>query len=169
MNRTKPRDLVIALVIAGILVNLLMQQAYASFPDLPIAAGAVLAALAVVEFLLTVALRPRLRREQGARPVEPLTAMRVVVLAKASSVLGAVMFGAWAGVLGYVLPRAGRVTAAAHDTTAGVVGLICSAALVAAALWLEHNCRLPDDRDRDEDHDDDGPRDYRLPDDPYSR
>jgi predicted outer membrane lipoprotein len=167
VRRTRPRDLVIALIIAGILVNLLMQQAYSSLPHLPIAAGAVLAALAVVEFLLTVALRPRLRGEQGARPVEPLTAVRVVVLAKASSVLGAVMVGAWAGVLGYVLPRADRVAAAAHDTTAGIVGVLCAAALTAAALWLEHNCRLPDDRD--DDPDDGGPGDYRLPDDRDTR
>lgn len=156
MKRTRPRDLVIALVIAGILVNLFMQQAYGSIPHLPVAAGAVLAVIAVIEFLLTVALRPRLRRERDARPVEPLTAVRVVALAKASSVLGAVMVGAWAGVLGYTLPRSARVTAAAHDTTSGIVGVLCAAVLVAAALWLEYNCRVPHDDD-DSDQRDDSP------------
>lgn len=153
MKRTKSRDLVIALILAGIVVNLLMQNAYGDIPPLPLAAGVTTLVLAIVEFLLTVTLRPRLRRERGARPVEPVTAVRVVALAKASSVLGALMFGAWAGVLVYVVPRAARVTAAASDTTSGIVGLVCSCVLVAAALWLEYNCRTPDDG---EDSDDPG-------------
>lgn len=147
MRRTRPRDLVVALVLAGIIVNLVMQNSYEAIPHLPVAAGLTMLVLAVVELLLTVAMRPRLRHKQDTRPVEPVTAVRMLVLAKASSVLGALMVGAWAGVLGYVLPRSSRVTAAASDTTSGIVGLVCSGALVAAALWLEYNCRTPDDHE----------------------
>jgi hypothetical protein len=58
------------------------------------------------------------------------------------------MAGAWLGVLGYVLPRqAADITAAADDLPSTVVGVICSALLIAAALWLEWCCRTPRDQD----------------------
>ena len=60
---------------------------------------------------------------------------------------GAVVAGAWAGLLGYVVPRASTVSAAASDTAAGVVGLGCALALVGGALWLERCCRAPGDGD----------------------
>jgi hypothetical protein len=61
-------------------------------------------------------------------------------------------------VLAYVLPRSAEVAAAADDSAASVVGLVCALALVGGALWLERCCRTPDDRDddRDRDRDDDG-------------
>ena len=55
------------------------------------------------------------------------------------------MLGAWAGVLAYVLPARGEFEAAAHDTVSGVVGAVCAAVLIAAALWLERCCKTPED------------------------
>jgi len=54
------------------------------------------------------------------------------------------------GVLLYVGPAVSRLQTAGSDTVTGVVGVICSAALVAAALWLESVCRIPpsDDDER---------------------
>ena len=43
------------------------------------------------------ALRARIRREPGTTPVQPLVAARAVLVAKASSVAGAVVAGAWLG------------------------------------------------------------------------
>jgi hypothetical protein len=60
---------------------------------------------------------------------------------------GALVGGLWAGLLVYVLPRASTVTAAASDTVAAVVGLVCALVLVGGALWLERCCRTPDDPD----------------------
>ncbi|WP_181784691.1 DUF3180 domain-containing protein, partial [Pseudonocardia pini] len=64
---------------------------------------------------------------------------------------GALVAGLWAGLLVHVVPRAGTVTAAASDTTAGIVGLVSALVLVGGALWLERACRTPDDPDEERD------------------
>lgn len=145
MTSTRSRDLLVAALLAGLLVNLLMQAFYGSLPRLPLLAGAPLLAFAVAEALFGYSLRTRIRRRPGAEPVQALTAARAVLLAKASSLAGALATGGWLGVLAYVLPRQGEFAAAGSDTWAAVVGAICAAALVAAGLWLERCCRTPDD------------------------
>ena len=61
-------------------------------------------------------LRDRIRRRPGALPVQPLVAARMLALAKASAVVGAVMVGIWAGLLVYAVPRLGLLAAAGGDT-----------------------------------------------------
>jgi hypothetical protein len=68
---------------------------------------------------------------------------RLAVLAQASAYVGAAFAGVWVGVLLHVGPAVARLQAAGSDTVTGVVGVVCSAALVAAALWLESICRIP--------------------------
>ena len=147
MTVTKPRDLLVVGLVVAVLVNLLVRLSYESLPGFPLLAGVTLGVLGVAELVGGNLLRARIQRKPGTRPVEPLVAARAVVLAKASSLGGAVVAGAWAGLLAYVLPRASTVSAAASDTAAGAVGLVCALALVGGALWLEHCCRAPDDRD----------------------
>ena len=60
--------------------------------------------LAIAEVLAANQLRDRIRRRPGALPVQPLVAARMLALAKASAVVGAVMVGIWAGLLVYVVP-----------------------------------------------------------------
>ncbi len=144
MTFTRPRDLLAAAGGAALLFHLLLQVGYGSLPPLPILGGTTLLAFAVVEAVLGFTVRARIRRRPGTRPIPPLTAAKAVVLAKASSLAGSLVTGAWLGVLGYVLPRRSDLTAAAADTRAAVIGAICAAALVAAGLWLEHSCRTPD-------------------------
>ena len=78
--------------------------------------------LGIAEAMAGNALRARIRRRPGARPVQPLVAARAVLVAKASALAGAIMAGAWAGLLVYVLPRSGEVTAAAADAVSGGSG-----------------------------------------------
>ncbi|RLK59833.1 DUF3180 domain-containing protein [Actinokineospora cianjurensis] len=145
MTFTKPRDLVLAGLVGAVVVYLALRVLYGDLPPLPRLAGITLLVLAVVEALFGFGLRDRIKGTGKA--VQPLTAARAVALAKASSVLGAIMVGAWLGVLGYVLPESAEVAAAKHDVASAVVGVVCAAALIAAALWLESCCRTPDDRD----------------------
>ncbi|MFI9008979.1 DUF3180 domain-containing protein [Actinosynnema sp. NPDC053489] len=145
MRFTKPRDLLAAGLVAGLLAHLLLRLSYDTLPPLPTFAGFTLLVIAVVNLWLAFSLRARILRKPGARPVEPLTAARAVAFAKASSLLGAIMLGAWAGVLVYVLPARDEFDAAAHDVVSGIVGAVCSVALIGAALWLERCCRTPDD------------------------
>ncbi|MGH3624701.1 MAG: DUF3180 domain-containing protein [Sciscionella sp.] len=154
VEATSARELLVAGIVAGVLVHLGLQLAYSSIPELPTAAGGTLLVLAVIELLLAISLRPRLQRRAGTRPVPSLTAVRVVALAKASSMLGAIMLGTWLALLVYVLPRQAAVSAAADDATTGIVGAVCAAALIGAALWLEYCCRNPDEPDDPNDPDD---------------
>jgi hypothetical protein len=147
---TRPRDLAVAGLLAGIVLYLIMRSAYGSLPPLPTLAGVTLVVVAIIDVVLGFSLRSRIRGKSG-RPVEALTAARAVALAKASSMLGAIMFGAWIGVLAYVLPLQSDVVAAANDTTSAVIGALCAAALIGAGLWLEHCCRTPDDPDEPND------------------
>ncbi len=77
------------------------------------------------------------------RPVEPMLVARLAVLAQASAYVGAVFAGVWLGVLAHVGPATGRLEAAGADTVTAVIGVLCSVALGAAALWLESACRVP--------------------------
>jgi hypothetical protein len=68
---------------------------------------------------------------------------RLGVLAQASAWVGAGFAGVWGGVLAHVAPAVGRLQAAGSDTVTAVIGIACSAGLVAAALALESACRIP--------------------------
>ncbi|MDQ3886974.1 MAG: DUF3180 domain-containing protein [Actinomycetota bacterium] len=144
MTFTRSRDLLAAAGSTALLVHLLLRVGYGSLPPLPILGGTTLLAFAVAETVLGFTLRARIRHQPGSQPMPVLAAAKAVMLAKASSLAGALVTGAWLGVLGYVLPRRSDVTAAAADTVAAVIGAVCAVALVAAGLWLEHCCRTPD-------------------------
>ena len=147
MHFTRARDLVVAGLLAAGIVHLLVRVAYGDLPPMPTLAGTTLLVLAIIEATLGASLRSRIHKPEGGRLVQPLTAARAVALAKASSLLGAIMSGAWLGMLGYVLPKRGEVDAAAADVTSAVIGIGCAAALTAAALYLEWCCRTPRDQD----------------------
>jgi len=142
---TRPRDLLAVGLVVAVLANLAVRLTYASLPGFPLLGGITLAVLGAAEAIGGRALRARIRREPGTRPVQPLVAARAVVLAKASSVAGAVVGGAWLGLLVFTAPQAGTIQAAGSDTAAAAVGLACALVLIGGALWLEHCCRTPDD------------------------
>jgi hypothetical protein len=145
MTPTRPRDLVLPALITAVVVHLLVRVSYGSLPSFPAAAGLPLAVLGIAEAIGGSALRARIRRRPGTRPVQPLVAARAVLVAQASALAGGIMAGAWAGLLGYVAPRSEDIAAAAGDTVAAAVGLLGALLLVAGALWLQHCCRTPDD------------------------
>ena len=145
MTPTRPRDLFAVALVTAVVVGILVRMAYGSLPELPMFAGATLGVLGIAEAVGGTMLRARIRRRPGTQPVQPLVAARAVLVAKASSLAGAIMAGAWGGLLAHVLPLAGDVTAAGSDAVAGTVGIVCALGLVAGALWLEHCCRTPDD------------------------
>ncbi len=150
MTFTKPRQLVAAALIAVVAVYLGARVGYSSLPPLPALVGMTLLLLAGVDVALAFSLRSRLKGRRGVEPPEALTAARAVALAKASSMLGALMGGAFVGLLVYVLPIRDVVEAAKSDTTSCIVGIVCSAALIGAGLWLEYCLRTPEDRDEND-------------------
>lgn len=145
MTPTRPRDLLAIALVVAVLVNLVVRLTYGSLPGFPLLGGVTLGVLGVAEAIGGRALRARIRREPGTTPVQPLVAARAVLLAKASSVAGAVVGGAWLGLLVFTAPQGGTVQAAASDTAAAAVGIVSALVLVGGALWLEHCLRTPDD------------------------
>lgn len=148
MHFTRPRDLVVAGLIALLVVYLGFEFAYGSMPRLPTLAGVTLVVLAVIEGLLAFALRARIRE---GRVTSAIAVVRAVALAKASSMLGALMLGAWLGVLAALVPRLGDLAAARGDVRSALVGAVSAVLLIAAGLWLEHCCRTPEGGDREHD------------------
>lgn len=159
MTPVSRRDLAVLALGLGIAAWLLVRAFYGQLPPLEWWLPAPLGVLAVIEAVGARTLAGRLAqlraaragktapaRKAGAapvRPLEPMLVARWAVLAQASAYVGAVLLGVWAGVLAHVAPAVGRLQAAGDDTVTAVIGVLCSAALVGAALWLESVCRIP--------------------------
>ena len=144
---TRYRDLAGIAVVVALLGNILVELTYSTLPPLPVAAGVTAGVLGIAELGGGFVLRRRIERRGGALPVPALVAARAVLLAKASSIGGAVIAGLWAAVLLHTVPRAPVVVAAFSDSVAAGIGLACALLLVGGALWLEYCCRAPEDPD----------------------
>jgi hypothetical protein len=147
LGATRLRDLAVVAVVTAVIVWLALRQWYGDIPRLRWFVPLSLALLAFVEAVSASQLRARIRGVPGTRPVQPLVAARSLALAKASALVGAAMVGAWSGLLLYTVPRLSYLAAVGDDTRIGVVGVIASASLVGAALWLEYCCRTPNPPD----------------------
>ncbi len=146
MRPTSISVLVVAALAAAAVAWLLLSVFYADWPPLPWLPIIVIAALAVMETYLAQNTAARVQRRPGAPRVEPLAVARYAVLAKASSLAGALYAGFSAGVLAWLLLE--PTQAAREDVPAAVGGVVSSLALVGAALWLERACRVPDQPDQ---------------------
>jgi Protein of unknown function (DUF3180) len=146
---TRIRDLVGYALAVTLITWLALRQWYGDLPRLRWFVPLSLVLLAIAEAVAGNQLRDRIRRRPGALPVQPIVAARMLALAKASAVVGAVMIGIWAGLLVYAVPRLSELAAARNDTVTGAVGAVAALALTAAALWLEYCCRAPSPPDAD--------------------
>ncbi|WP_261556800.1 DUF3180 domain-containing protein [Frankia tisae] len=142
MKPTRPRDLVLAAVLFGILGYLLLWWAYRSIPTLPRTASLSVVVIGVIELQVAAQTRRRLEGRPGTRPILPLTVARLAALAKASSVVGAALAGAWAGVLGYTAPRTDEFPTAGGDAITAGFGLAAAVVLLVGGLVLERVCRV---------------------------
>ena len=126
-----------------------MRFNYRNIPPLPRLAGITAAVLGIGEALFGQGLRTRIQadRTPGAPaakpPVPPLVAARAMMAAKATALAGAAVGGLWVGLLAYVLPDAGMVSAARSDSITATVGLASAVVMCGGALFLEFCCRAP--------------------------
>ena len=171
LRPTAPSTLAVVGLVGAALTLLLVARFYQQAPSLAWYNSAVIFVLAVLlgwmAWTTRRALRPSRRqlraasvagdeRRPGSRlegPEHALQIARFAVLAKAAAIAGAAFFGAYLGFTVWLAVQSGRLTAAAAELPAAVLGTIACAALTAAALWLEHSCRIPpegDERDSDE-------------------
>jgi hypothetical protein len=155
MGPTRPATLVVSGLASAALGWLLISAFYyQQVPRLPWLPTVTVAALAVLEAYAAINTRARIDRRPGRDPVDPLAVARFVVLAKASSLAGSIFAGFYAGVTAWLFIE--PTQAAANDIPAATAGLVAFLALVAAALWLERSCRVPERPDEEKEADDQG-------------
>lgn len=148
MGPTRKRDLTIAAAAAAVVGYLLVLMSYRYFPPLTVWTGLSLAAVGIAEAGWGWHLRNKIAAGEigvGGGRVHPLAVARSVLIAKASAWMGAVVLGWWIAVLAYLIPRRSTVQVAADDTAGAGVAALCALVLVAAALWLQHCCKSPED------------------------
>jgi hypothetical protein len=149
MKPTRVTTLALAALVCAILAWLLLRLVYASLPPLPWTGVPALLLLAIAEAVSGRNVRARLRGSGGTR-IPPIAVARMAALAKASSLAAALLAGLAAGFLVYVLGSLDKPSFRTDAVTAAVT-LGSSMALVAAALYLEHGCRVPPRQDEDDD------------------
>ena len=150
MKRTAPLTLVACAVVgaaAGAVVDILLTGAGRATFTPSIMLPILLVALGVACLALAWPIRRSVKDPHAPR-VDPFRAVRVAALAKASSMLGALV-GAFAlGLLGFVLTR--PVVPALGSMTEAIATAVGGAVLVVLALIAEHMCTLPKDPDERE-------------------
>lgn len=148
MGPTRKRELTVAAIGAAVVSYLLIGALYRWFPPITVWSGVSLLVVAVAEALWARYVRTKIDEGEigDARGwLHPLAVARSVMVAKASAWVGALVLGWWVGVLVYFLPRHSWQRAVAEDTGGAVVAALSALALVAAALWLQHCCKSPQD------------------------
>ena len=149
LKPTAPSTLLVAALAAGALMLIFASRG--DYPPIPRWYTPVtLLLLSLVLAYTAVTTRARIERKSGAKPVEPLLFARFAALAKASSIGGAIIAGAYAGIVVYLVAHR-ELVAAGEDLPVAVFGFVSCLVLVAAALWLERSCRIPEDSDSDDD------------------
>jgi hypothetical protein len=157
LEPTRPTTLILAAVICAAAAFLLIRRYFGDIPDLTGVAGLSMAGLAVVEGIAALNTKARIERRPRAGVLNPLFVARLAVLAKASSLGGAIFAGVYGGVAVWALSERGRLMAADSNLAPALIGLGGALALVGAALLLERACRVPKPPDEEEDQDDGSP------------
>lgn len=141
MSPTRPGWLAALAAAAAIAAYVLVRAAYAALPPLPRSWPITLAVLAVVEAAVARSVRGRLDGRPGTTPISPLVVARCAALARASSTAAALLAGGYVGFGAVLIGSLGK-PAYSRDAFTCLLGLLGSAVLLAAALWLERACRV---------------------------
>lgn len=152
MTRTPP-SLLFLLGLAGAAAGWILELALISMgrplvPQ-PITLGIALGAIGILLVLVALPVFRVARKVPGAR-VDPFYATRVVLLAKSSSLAGAMVTGVSASILVFLLTRS--VMPAVGSVSMAVVTAVGAVVLLAGGLIAEKMCTLPPDDDTPEEH-----------------
>ncbi|MCX4715138.1 DUF3180 domain-containing protein [Streptomyces virginiae] len=153
MKQLRPAVLAGIFVVAGVLswAGARLWNAYGTLPGVPLAAPIVLGVIAAVLLATALSMRARLKaqreRRPGAKGVEPLMAARAVVFGQASALVAALVAGMYGGVGVFLLTDALDVPARRDQAWYAGFSVLAGVAVIAAALFLEHVLKLPEDED----------------------
>jgi Protein of unknown function (DUF3180) len=150
VTRTKPASLLLLAVLGGGLMWFIETALAASGRAVvlpPVTLGVALVLIGVIIVAMALPVRRVSRGVANAR-VDPFYATRVLMLAKASSLSGALLGGGGLGIVGYLLSRS--VVASPNALTMSIVAAVGAILLLVAGLVAEHMCSIPpDDEKRD--------------------
>jgi hypothetical protein len=127
-------------------------DSFGSLPSVPLAAPVVLALIAVILLATALSLRARLKAQRervpDAKGVDPMMAARSVVFGQASALVAALVSGLYCGT-GVFLLEYLDVPARRDQAFYAGFSVVAGIAVIAAALFLERVCKLPEDDDED--------------------
>lgn len=145
MTRTSPITLVLFGVFgaaAGWLLEVAIVASGSPVLVPPVTLAVALGIIGVVVVALAVPVRRAVRDRDSAR-IDPFYATRVVVLAKASGMAGALLVGFSGGVLVYLLTRS--VIPGVGSVVMAVAAVVGSIILLVGGLVAEYMCSIPPD------------------------
>ncbi|GAA3566149.1 DUF3180 domain-containing protein [Streptomyces sp. WAC 01325] len=150
MRELRIRLLAGVFIIAGVLswAGARLWNAVGTLPSVPLAAPIVLALIAVVLLSTAISIRARLKaqreRQPEAKGVDPLMAARAVVFGQASALVAALVAGMYGGT-GVFLLEYLDIPARRDQAIYAGFSVLASLGVIAAAVFLERVCKLPDD------------------------
>jgi len=147
---TRARTLVLIIVLTAAVTWALLTVVYSKLPPLTWTGVPALLLAAAAEAWTGRDLRARIAGRPGSKPAPPLFVARMVALAKASSLVAALLAGVSAGFIVY-LPGLLDASTPRSDMITASVAFGSSLILLAAALYLEYCCRVPKNPDRGRD------------------
>lgn len=152
MRELRIRVLVGVFVVAGVLswAGARLWNSVGTLPSVPLAAPIVLGLIAVVLLSTALSIRNRLKaqreRRPGAKGVDPLMAARAVVFGQASALVAALVAGMYGGT-GVFLLELLDMPARRDQAIYAAFSVLAGFAVIAAAIFLERVCKLPEDED----------------------
>lgn len=126
-----------------------LRLVYANLPPLPWTGVPALLVLTVAEIWAGWSVRARLRGRRGGMRIQPIAIARLAALAKASSLAASIVGGLALGFEVFVVQSLSKPAYRADAWASGAT-LAAAITLAAAALYLEHGCRVPPPRDEPE-------------------
>jgi hypothetical protein len=154
LRPTSPASLVVALLAAAAIGWILIARDYGAFPTLTWLPTIVTGGLGALELAAAITTKARIDRKPGTVPVEPLLVVRFVLLAKASSLVGALFAGFFGSIAVWLFADRTSLAAAARDLPPALGGFGGAVLLLIAGLVLERACRVPPQPEDDDDNQD---------------
>ncbi|MFI9827862.1 DUF3180 domain-containing protein [Streptomyces sp. NPDC051913] len=152
MRELRIRLLAGVFIVAGVLswAGARLWASIGTLPSVPLAAPIVLALIAVVLLSTALSIRARLKAQRERRPeakgVDPLMAARAVVFGQASALVAALVAGMYGGTGVYLLESL-DIPARRDQAIYAGFSVLAGIAVIAAAIFLERVCKLPEDDD----------------------
>ncbi|MEU0674361.1 DUF3180 domain-containing protein [Streptomyces sp. NPDC006172] len=152
MRELRIRTLVGVFLVAGVLswAGARLWSSLGTLPSVPLAAPIALAVIAAILLATALSLRARLKAQRERRPeakgVDPLMAARAVVFGHASALVAALVAGMYGGT-GVFLLESLDMPARRDQAIYAAFSVVAGIAVIAAAIFLERVCKLPEDDD----------------------